>query len=343
MAKTNIIKKTLAAVLAGTLSVTLMACGGSADGQEDAAGINIEPYSKVEFNTELVKSGDIQSSLSLELQLEDFTSKKYKVTQSDYKVQEVKVKEGDRVAAGDVMVQFEAKDVQKLIDQYTDQKEKDQLSIDHYTRLAAIDSTQDYSDEIQAAKDDMELADTYIAEQNVRMKDYQIIAEQAGTVSFVSQDMQYGYATADSTLVTVDSGSSDYLAETEDNYEFEVGATYNASLDEAVFPMVLVSCDKYTSSATGLEMQKLVFEPAAEMAGVNESAKLDMVIEKPVVRNVVYVNKKAVFEGADGKKYVYTVDENGYRSAAEVTVGDTVDDYTVIKSGLEAGEQVVVN
>ncbi|MCQ5134368.1 hypothetical protein [Coprococcus eutactus] len=37
------------------------------------------------------------------------------------------------------------------------------------------------------------------------------------------------------------------------------------------------------------------------------------------------------------------VDEDGYRSAVEVTVGDTVDDKTIFKSGLKAGEQVVVN
>ena len=55
------------------------------------------------------------------------------------------------------------------------------------------------------------------------------------------------------------------------------------------------------------------------------------------------MNKKAVFDGSDEKKYVYTVNEDGYRNAVEVTVGDTVDDYTVIKSGLKAGEQVVIN
>ena len=37
------------------------------------------------------------------------------------------------------------------------------------------------------------------------------------------------------------------------------------------------------------------------------------------------------------------VDEDGNRSAVEVTVGDTVDDKTIVKSGLKAGEQVVVN
>ena len=68
-----------------------------------------------------------------------------------------------------------------------------------------------------------------------------------------------------------------------------------------------------------------------------------MGIEKPVVKNVVYVNKKAVFVGSDEKSYVYVVDDQGYRSAVQVEVGATVDDKTIITTGLKAGEQVVIN
>ena len=49
-----------------------------------------------------------------------------------------------------------------------------------------------------------------------------------------------------------------------------------------------------------------------------------------VYKRQVYVNKKAVFDGSGEKKYVYTVNEDGYRNAVEVTVGDTVDDYTAV-------------
>lgn len=343
MAKAIFGKKVVALFLAGAMTASLAACSGNTDGQIGEAKINIEPYSKTEFNTEKVQSGDIQSSLSLELKPDGYTSKNYSIEQSDYKVQDINVKEGDKVKKGDVMIQFEAKDIQKTIEEYTDQKEQAQLSVDHYTRLAAIDSGQDYSSDIASAKQEIEIANTYIEEQNEQMKAYQVIAEQDGTVTYVNADLQYGYATPKTTLVTVDSGSSNYVAETEDSYEFTEGKVYTASFEEAEFDMKLVSCERYTSTATGLEMQTVTFEPVDDMAGVTEADTLEMIIEKPVVKNVVYVNKKAVFDGADSNKYVYVVDENGYRSAVEVTVGDTVDDYTVIKTGLEAGEQVVIN
>ena len=250
MSKAIFNKKVLAAAIAGLMSVSLVGCGGSTGGQTGSSRINIEPYSKVEFNTDQVKSGDIQSSLTLELKPDGYSSNDYSIQQSDYKVQEVKVKEGDKVAKGDVMIQFEAKDIQKTIDQYTDQKERDQLLIDHYNRLASIDSSQDYSSDISAAKEDMDLADTYIKEQNERMKEYQVIADKNGTVTYVNSDLQYGYVTAGDTLITVDSGSSDYVSETADSYEFKEGQTYDADFQEATFTLKLTKCEKYTSSAT---------------------------------------------------------------------------------------------
>ena len=335
MAKSGIGRKIFAAALAGVLTVSLTACS-SGDRQVGDAKINIEPYSKVEFNTEKVSSGDIQSTLTLELKPDGYSSKDYSIQQSDYQIDEVKVKEGDKVAKGDVMIQ-------KTIDQYTEQKEKDRLLIDHYTRLAAIDKSQDYSADIASAKEDMDVADTYIKEQNERMKDYQLIAAKAGTVTYIDSDLQYGYVTAGQTLITVDSGSSDYVSETNDTYKFKEGEVYEADFQEATFSLKLIKCEKYKSKATGEEMQKVTFQPVVDMAGVTEADTLKMVIEKPVVKNVIYVNKKAVFTGSDEKTYAYVVDDAGNRSAVEVTVGDTVDDKTIIKSGLKAGEQVVVN
>lgn len=342
MAKSGIGRKIFAAALAGVLTVSLTACSGG-DRQVGDAKINIEPYSKVEFNTEKVSSGDIQSTLTLELKPDGYSSKDYSIQQSDYQIDEVKVKEGDKVAKGDVMIQFKATEIQKTIDQYTEQKEKDRLLIDHYTRLAAIDKSQDYSADIASVKEDMDVADTYIKEQNERMKDYQLIAAKAGTVTYIDSDLQYGYVTAGQTLITVDSGSSDYVSETNDTYKFKEGEVYEADFQEATFSLKLIKCEKYKSKATGEEMQKVTFQPVVDMAGVTEADTLKMVIEKPVVKNVIYVNKKAVFTGSDEKTYAYVVDDAGNRSAVEVTVGDTVDDKTIIKSGLKAGEQVVVN
>ena len=119
MAKATFGRRIFAAALVGLLSASLTACNNSGDKQVGDARINIEPYSKVEFNTEKVKSGDIQSSLSLDLKPDGYSSKDYSIQQSDYKIEEVKVKEGDKVAKGDVMIQFQPTEIRKTIEQYT--------------------------------------------------------------------------------------------------------------------------------------------------------------------------------------------------------------------------------
>lgn len=336
------VKKAACFVLSGAMMISL--CGCSKNSAKDSApSINLEPYSKMVYDTVTVQQGDIESVVELSLKPDDFEMKNYSVDQSDFEVDKINVKKGDKVSKGDIMISFKAEEIQESIDSYEEEKAQNEMLIDHYTKLMAIDSSNDYSDDIASLRDDIELANLYIEEQNERLKDYQVIAERDGTVTYLNEYLQYGYATAGETLVSLVSGSSDYTATTDDDFEFKVGDVYEAELNIAVYEMKVKSCEKYTDAATGKEMQNLIFEPTTDMSGVTESDVLSMVINKPVISNVVYVDKDAVFEGKDGNNYVYVVNDEGYRSAVKVTVGDKVDDYIIIKEGLKAGEQVTLN
>ena len=70
---------------------------------------------------------------------------------------------------------------------------------------------------------------------------------------------------------------------------------------------------------------------------------VSMKIHKPVISNVIYVDEKAINEKSEDNYYVFTINDDGFRTAVDVTIGETVDGYTIIKSGLKAGEQVTVN
>ena len=144
-------------------------------------------------------------------------------------------------------------------------------------------------------------------------------------------------------MITVASGSSNYTVTTDDTYEFKVGDEYEADYEVAKYNMKVIDVKKYTDDATGKDMQTILFEPVDNMAGISEDNKLTMTIHKPVIKNVVYVPEKAVCEKSEGQYYVYTINDDGYRLAVDVTVGETVDGSTIIKSGLTAGEQVTIN
>ena len=70
--------------------------------------------------------------------------------------------------------------------------------------------------------------------------------------------------------------------------------------------------------------------------------ELEVVKDKPVIPNVTYVDKDAV-NTVDGTYFVYKFDDDGYREIVPVEVGDIVDNYVIIKSGLTAGEQVSID
>lgn len=281
--------------------------------------------------------------MNLKLSPDEFETKNYKVSQDDYEVEKVNVSKGDRVKAGDIMVQFKADDIQDTIKEYTEQKAENELLIEHYQKLMQIDGSEDYSDDIASLKEDIQIADTYIKEQNEKMKEYCLIAEKDGTVTYVNEWLGYGYASSSDNLVTVASGSSNYTATTDDDYEFKKGDVYQADYEVASYDMKVIDVSQYEDKATGKQMQKILFEPVDSMAGISEEDVLTMTIHKPVISNVVYVDEKAINEKSEDNYYVFTINDDGFRTAVDVTIGETVDGYTIIKSGLKAGEQVTVN
>lgn len=337
------IKKGVACVLCASMVAALLGGCSSKNAESSKPSIHIESYTKVGYDTVTVQSGDISPILNLKLSPDEFETKNYKVSQDDYEVEKVNVSKGDRVKAGDIMVQFKADDIQDTIKEYTEQKAENELLIEHYKKLMQIDGSEDYSDDIASLKEDIQIADTYIKEQNEKMKEYCLIAEKDGTVTYVNEWLGYGYASSSDNLVTVASGSSNYTATTDDDYEFKKGDVYQADYEVASYDMKVIDVSQYEDKATGKQMQKILFEPVDSMAGISEEDVLTMTIHKPVISNVIYVDEKAINEKSEDNYYVFTINDDGFRTAVDVTIGETVDGYTIIKSGLKAGEQVTVN
>ncbi len=335
-------RKGVCFLLCAGLMVSFLGGCGAGGKRNEKPPVNIEPYEPMTYETVTVQSGDINPILELELKPDNFERKNYSVERDDYVLESINVSKGDKVKAGDIMVSFEADEIQETIDSYTEQKAESELLIEHYQKLMEIDPSVDYSADIASLRDDIEIADLYIEEQNEKKKEYCLIAERDGTVTFVSEWMQYGSVSASETLVTVVSGSSNYTATTDDNYEFQIGEIYQADFEMVSFDMKLIDIEQYEEDATGKHMQKLLFEPTTDMTGITETDTLVMTIHKPTIKNVVYVEEDAIITSTSGDTYVYRVGEEGYRTAVFVKTGETIDGYTIIENGLSAGEQVTL-
>lgn len=329
-------KKSLVGIIICSLGCSMLLTGCGKSKEEERANIRISEYEKITYETVSVERGDIVPTLTLEVTSDTFQRKNYFPRQDEMEVDQIYVTEGDMVTEGQTLVSFKAGDISEQITGYENQLAEDQLLIDHYTKLMEIDSEQDYTETIKTLKQDMEVCSLYIQELNAKLSSYSIKAEGNGTVIMVSDLLDYGVVNSGDNVLTLIYGTGEYYATTTDDFDFKVDEVYEASYANSTYSLRLVSIEE----PEGEKGRKLNFTMAID--GVTGVEKMTMVLNKPALKDVLYVPEDCVFS-VDDTTYVYTLDENGFREAIEVTVGQTIEGMTVIETGLSEGEKVVIN
>lgn len=315
--------------IAAGACLLLTGCGST---RHEVITMNREPYEKLTYETAEVQKGDLEPELTLKLRAEGYEKITYDATNGELKLDKVHVSVGDRVSKGDLLVSFESESLQQTIDSYEEQCTNNQLLIDHYTRLMEIDSSLDYSADIASMRQDMEVAQLYVEEAKEKLARYQIVAEADGTITDMDNSLQNGTFEPGRKLITQVSGTGKYETERPEGYDFTVGETYTAN----------VGAVSYEIQVAEVGDTLITFSPISDMSSVSEADTLELKVKKPVIEDVVYVDSTAVHE-ADDSYYVYVIDDEGYREAVFVTVGDRVAKYTIITEGLSGGEKVTVN
>ena len=329
-------KRRMAAVM--VLCVGLLSgCAGKT--QTDDLVITIPEYEKITYTTEPVVHGDIAPVLDLRLKSEQFERKEYYPDHDEMEVDQVFVHVGDVVQNGDTLVTFSSEDITEERRQYENRVEEDALLIDHYTKLDAINQTDEHQESIEQLKKDQEIAGLYIKDLDARLEAYTIKAEGSGIVSSLSDMLDYGTVYAGDAVVTILYGSDNYTTTTEDDYAFEVGQTFTATFGVGSYEVRLTAIDVLASDTDAGMKRQLTFT-LVDSAKRPSSDSLNLEIEKNVLKNVLYVPEDAiVYVGNDN--YVYVLDEDGFRHGVQVQTGATIDGYTVIEDGLYEGDKGV--
>lgn len=310
-------------------------------GKADIAGrpqMKITEYEKANYQTSYVLRSDVTPVLSLTLNSCDRDTRAYGMLEETLGVEEILVEIGDEVKPGDVLVTFSSKDDEKREEQmrtYNTRREEDLLLIEHYTTLQNLAPERDYQTDIDLLNDDVKLMDVYIDELNRQQAEMSLTADIEGIVTDINKDMYKGYATAASALVRVMFGTDKFKAETEDPYEFRIGDVYEARAGKATADMRVTGVEKDGG------VQTVFFVPEGDSSALDGATLVFMDIQKPVIKDAVYVEKSAIVV-VDFTEYVYLIDDNGFRSVRQVESGSRFGDYVVITSGLEGGEQVVI-
>ena len=314
-------------------AILLTGCGNKA--YKSITDISRIMYQKKEYQITPVQTGDLEPILKLKLARQETEKISYSVDESDLEMEEILVSIGDHVSAGQMLISFKSEEIKKNIEKYSGEVTKKQLLLDHYKRMYNVDYTdrdEKYAVILEELEDDVELAKLYLAEEQARFDKCQIKAERDGIISFISKNIVSGIAEPGETLVTQICGQTRYTANTKDSYTFNIGDVYEAQTVEASYDMEVVDViDESDFSRT------VVFVPLDDSVEITEDITMD--IKKGKLSNCIYVPKLCVYSKND-KKFVYIVKEDGFLEGRFVETGEEIDDWVVIKSGLDGTEEV---
>ncbi len=323
-------RKIIVALVAAGL---LMLTGCKKDNME-LYPVTIESYERLTYETTQVRSGDFSPEVALTLLPADKEVDIYSPPSDGVEVDTVFVKQGDYVSAGDKLISYRVGDTEDKMEQLQDELATQQYLLEHYENMAAMENDPDYQADIEQLKKDMEVTKLYISEEHAKNEAFTLKAERDGVIEQISDLVNNEKVNMNDRLIFVMYNSGEYYANTSDPYPFEVGMVVQAKYRENEYDMELISIE-------GDKSKTLLFR-AKNPRDIMRANYMDVVIEKQSLKGALYVEQNAVLTVND-KNYVFMLNEEGYKEAVEVEVGNVVGDYIIIEEGVKAGDRVVMN
>ena len=309
------------------------------------------PYAETERETIVVERGDLVPVLEEPIRMSGYEEESYRIEVSKmeeltgfYDVGSVRllVDVGDRVEENEVLLSFDSETLEKQEREIRAKKEEDRLKIEHYENLTRIEATPynlpdmapDYTLEIDKLKEDMTLCDLYLEDIRRSYDEISLRAKKAGIVSFVDESVKEGSLPAGMPILRVVSGDGYYVMDRPDpettTEEFSPGEIFTAKSGAAEFEVEVVEPE-------GEPESKVCFRLLSENATAEET--LTLYREQEMVKDVVYLETRALIP-YNGEYYVYLRQEDGSFRAKKVRTGERMGNFTVIKEGLNEGDEV---
>ena len=295
--------------------------------------------------TTYVQRGDVTYGKSEDMKLDNyneihygFKAKKLDTTMlKDIAFDRLYVSLGDMVRKGDILLTLSSETLENSIEQYTDQKERNEITIRHLRNRSAIDPGEDNSVQINSCEEAIRIAEGYLAELEEKKEALVIRAEEDGKVIEISDTALSGVVTSYeslASLVTVASGDDTYYAETTESTTLKEGDITTAGNGVITYD---VKVEKVERSSAGSKIYFRIENTKDELVIVS-GMKVDVAEE--VKKDVLYVPLECVKE-KDDHYYVFMIDEHGARIAREIKVDEILDKTVVIREGLNEGDEII--
>ncbi|WP_026834568.1 efflux RND transporter periplasmic adaptor subunit [Eubacterium xylanophilum] len=341
--------KTIGALLVATMVLSSTGCALFPTEEEFSAPPIVKEFESEGYSKVTVTRGNLQK-------VEDINAK-YKGTVREELmpdgsgiIEKVCVKKGQKVEAGDVIFHYLIQSGENSLEESTNKIEDLTLQIKHAKRLMELEvaklkrtggSSEDianvknqYTQEIKYCESSLKLAklDKKIAKEEIEEGD--VTASVDGTIKKIDTAMIGGYGDPEKPLVVIEGKKKN---------RFEANSKFAKYCKEGQVVSIDVKGHEHKAviKKDKSAPNSVYFYPKTKIKIEDDTLGTYKVVLKER-KNVLYLPNSIVYAMGD-KNVVYYEDENGLKSTKEVKVGETIQNFVEILSGVEENEQVIAN
>lgn len=330
------------------VGIVLGGCGILPTEEEFDAAPLVKEYEGSNYSKYTVTRGDMVERESLSVTYQGTTVAEICGADDGSRIKEVKVKKGDRVKKGTVLVQEYLEEEEEQLKESKRQiaslqlqmKQAKQMKQRELEQLAKTGGTKEeksnvrsqYDAQIKNCQSTLQLTELEMKELEEAIGEAVITSDVAGTVTMANHSFEDGYANSDNILVTVQGKKRNrFVCKTEYAKYFKDGENV----------LITAAGNQYKATVKRVSKRTVYFYPKSKGALKNgASGTVDLILKEK--KNVIYLPAALIFEMGD-KKVVYMEGKNGVKEMREVHVGEMIQNYVEITSGLKENEQVITN
>lgn len=317
--------------------------------------------------TQMVK-GDVTISVNLTSTYTQTKEQEISFSTGGRRISKVHVNAGDIVVAGDLLLELSEDHLQSQIDELEYKIEKNKLLLGYldasedFSQTSAYysfaygsdtgedaledyegeksDITRDYEDRREDYRDEIEFDEQKLARLKNDLSLSDVYSSMNGVVYSIKEGLEGSTSKKDEVVMTIVDNSSGF---------FETNAPEMSSCfkEGDLIPMKIVygnasgdyEVTPYKMSEWG-DIQRFEVVSGPENDGIEVGTTATMTVIKESKEDVMTLPLRTVFY-ADGKPYVYVLDENNFRQMKWIEIGLVGDTNVEILGGINEGDKVV--
>lgn len=322
----------------------------------------IKPYQSVE-----VIKGDIIERIKFDCTYKAFSTEQLKFAINGKRIDHIYVSEGDFIEVGDLLADLDMGDINDQIEmrrkniellelRLTYEKDLKELALRNYMIIGNTEGYQhqignryeseviNYEDSMSKINDDLYIEQMRYDSLKDDVKNRQIIAGIKGIVSYVASFNRYDTSNKDKNVISIyDPDTMVFVVSNAIPELFNVGDRINILVSGTEYHGIVIKPDESEDTeGTTIKSSEVYIKLEDEDYILQSGDRGEITFTLTELYDVLYLPSVAVHED-DGKAFVYIEDEGGFKSIKEVKIGLKADRKVEIISGLEKGDNVIIN